>query len=84
MLLVIKLKTLLEKIKNRNFMICIVGLGRVGLPLAVVFATKGIQVIGIDLDDKRLELIKNSKCPFYDVKVKEKLKEEKKIETLKV
>lgn len=84
MLLVIKLKTLLEKIKNRNFMICIIGLGRVGLPLAVVFATKGIQVIGIDLDDKRLESIKNSKCPFYDVKVQEKLNEANKLGTLKV
>lgn len=37
--------------------IVVVGLGRVGLPLASVFANCGIKVIGIEKDEKRVESI---------------------------
>ena len=38
-----------------NKKICIVGLGYVGLPLAHAFAKKGYNVIGLDIDKKRIE-----------------------------
>ena len=41
-----------------NKKIAIVGLGYVGLPLAVAFAKK-FQVIGFDINDKRIQELKN-------------------------
>ena len=64
---------LLDKIKEKSATICILGLGRVGLPLAAVFASKGLNVIGIDLDEKRLSSIRDGKCPFYDPALQENL-----------
>jgi len=55
-----------EKIQQKKVRIGIIGLGRVGLPLAVVFANKGLEVIGIDNDGSRLEYIKKSQSPFRD------------------
>ena len=37
--------------------ICIVGLGYVGLPLAIQFARSGVHVIGLDIDAKKVESI---------------------------
>ena len=64
---------LLDKIKEKIATICILGLGRVGLPLASVFASKGLNVIGIDIDEKRLSSIRDGKCPFYDPALQENL-----------
>jgi len=41
---------LLERIETRDARLCIVGLGYVGLPLAIVFCEAGYQVTGIDLN----------------------------------
>ena len=57
---------LLDKVKEKKATICILGLGRVGLPLASVFASKGIDVVGIDINEERLASIRSGKCPFYD------------------
>ena len=57
---------LLDKVKKKKATICILGLGRVGLPLASVFASKGIDVVGIDINEERLTSIRSGKCPFYD------------------
>ena len=46
---------LLERIKNKEACIGVVGLGYVGLPLAVEFALKGYNTVGIDLNKKRVE-----------------------------
>ena len=50
---------LIEKIKNNSIIVAIVGLGYVGLPLAVGFAKKGITVIGYDVNEKRIDELKN-------------------------
>jgi UDP-N-acetyl-D-glucosamine dehydrogenase len=39
---------ILEKIKNKNVCVGIIGLGYVGLPLAVSFAMKGVKTIGFE------------------------------------
>ena len=46
-------KILEEKIRNRTARVGIVGLGYVGLPLAVEFARAGFQVTGIDLSEEK-------------------------------
>lgn len=47
------LPTLLQKIKNKEAMISIVGLGYVGLPLMLRFAEVGYRVLGIDVDERK-------------------------------
>lgn len=48
---------LLEMIEDKTARIGIIGLGYVGLPLALHFGNKGFQVIGFDLDSKKIDKI---------------------------
>lgn len=43
-----------------NEVICVVGLGYVGLPLALEFGKKGFRVIGFDVNTKRISELKNN------------------------
>ena len=59
--------SLLEKINRREAVVGIIGLGYVGLPLAVVFAKAGFQVIGIDIDEQKVESINQQQSYIEDV-----------------
>jgi UDP-N-acetyl-D-mannosaminuronic acid dehydrogenase len=50
--------------EHENMSIAVVGLGRAGLPLAAVIADAGIDVIGIDLDEKRCKQINAGHNPI--------------------
>jgi UDP-N-acetyl-D-glucosamine dehydrogenase len=50
-----KVPALLERIRTRNYTVGIVGLGYVGLPLALVAARAGFEVLGFDIDENRVE-----------------------------
>ena len=58
---------LYEKIKNQLENVAIVGLGYVGMPIAVAFAKKGINVIGFDLNKEKIELYKLGFDPTQEV-----------------
>jgi len=45
---------LLDKIATRQAVVGVIGLGYVGLPLAVGFAQAGFRVVGIDVDAKKV------------------------------
>ena len=51
------LDELLQRIKARNFTVGIVGLGYVGLPLAMAAIRSGFQVLGLDINESRVELL---------------------------
>lgn len=51
---------LLEKINNRSAKIGVVGLGYVGLPLAVEKAKAGYKVTGFDIQEKKVGLVNNA------------------------
>ena len=51
----------------------VVGLGRVGLPLALSFADRGLEVIGIDNDPARLEAVREGRMPFAETGAQELL-----------
>ena len=53
--------------------VAIVGLGRVGLPLALCFADHGLRVLGIDNDEQRLELLRARRMPFRETGAQELL-----------
>ncbi|MBS4942248.1 MAG: nucleotide sugar dehydrogenase [Actinomyces graevenitzii] len=44
--------------------IAVVALGKIGLPLAVQFASKGHEVIGVDVNPRTVELVNEGKEPF--------------------
>jgi UDP-N-acetyl-D-mannosaminuronic acid dehydrogenase len=46
--------------------VAVVGLGRVGLPLALSFADRGLDVIGIDNDTQRLGAVRDGRMPFQE------------------
>src|SRR5258708_32761553 len=46
--------------------VAVVGLGRVGLPLALSFADRGLNVIGIDVDPARLAAVGDATMPFAE------------------
>jgi len=46
---------LLESIQNKTAIVGIIGLGYVGLPLAIHFGSKGFKVIGFDLDTRKID-----------------------------
>ena len=56
------LKTLHSE-ENR-MRIAVVALGKIGLPLAVQFASKGHEVIGVDVNPRTVELVNEGKEPF--------------------
>jgi len=56
-----------EKIKNKTAKIGVIGLGYVGLPLAIEFVQAGFQVVGIDIDEIKVNTIKNKKNYINDV-----------------
>lgn len=58
---------LLERIRHRKARIGVLGLGYVGLPLAVAFAEEGFSVFGIDVDAQRVEAIERGESYIPDV-----------------
>ena len=54
-----KHNNLLKKIKTKNANIGIIGLGYVGLPLVIEFAEAGFSVTGSDLDEKKVQSLKD-------------------------
>ena len=55
-----------SKLKEGRITIALFGLGKMGLPLAAVFADKGARVIGVDIDEKRVELINSGINPVKE------------------
>ena len=58
---------LLEKLENRNACIGVVGLGYVGLPLALEFAKVGFKVIGYDVNERVVNNLNAGQSHIQDV-----------------
>jgi len=54
------LQKTLEKVKTRECIIEVFGLGYVGFPLTVLLASSGFKVVGIDINTERVERLKNN------------------------
>ncbi len=59
--------SLYEKIKNNEEKLSLVGLGYVGLPIAIEFAKRGVKVIGYDLSKTKIEIYKSGIDPTHEV-----------------
>ncbi|MFO7586071.1 MAG: 3-hydroxyacyl-CoA dehydrogenase NAD-binding domain-containing protein, partial [Anaerolineales bacterium] len=58
---------LIQKLQDKTAKIGILGMGYVGMPLAVVFAEKGFNVIGIDPDQRKVDTFKKGVSYIQDV-----------------
>ena len=61
------MKKLFEKIKSGEESVSLIGLGYVGMPIAVAFANEGIKVVGFDKNKDKIELYKNGKDPTNEI-----------------
>jgi UDP-N-acetyl-D-glucosamine dehydrogenase len=62
-----QVETLLQKIETREAVIGIIGLGYVGLPLAVEFAERGFHVVGLDVSASKVEKINQGESYIPDI-----------------
>lgn len=64
----------IEKIRNKQSKICVIGLGYVGLPTATFFAEKGFEVIGVDVDETKVTMINSGYSPLKDLNLDDKIR----------
>ena len=57
-----------SRIQNRQSTIAIIGLGYVGLPLAIRFSEEGFKTIGFDIDKEKVDLLNNGKSYIRHIK----------------
>ena len=60
-------QSLLERLSHREAKVGIVGLGYVGLPLAVEFAEAGFSVLGVDLSDAKVQQLNRGESYIPDI-----------------
>ena len=58
----------------RDETITVVGLGRIGAPMVACFAACGYNVIGLDLDEGRLHLIRDGRAPVPEPELEDLLR----------
>jgi UDP-N-acetyl-D-mannosaminuronic acid dehydrogenase len=58
---------------NNDRLISVIGLGRVGLPLALSFADRGLRVLGVEHDQSVLECLEGGRMPFQEAGTQELL-----------
>ena len=60
-------ENIIQKFRDRSARVGVVGIGYVGLPLAVVFAEAGFTVVGVDPDVEKVETINRGESYILDV-----------------
>ena len=66
-------KNLKQMIHDKESVICVVGLGYVGLPTAIFFAEMGFDVIGISIEDDKIDLINKGISPIGELNLDSRL-----------
>jgi len=56
-----------------DYDVSVIGLGRVGLPLAICFADRGLRVLAIDIDPERTSAVRDGRMPFQETGMQEVL-----------
>jgi len=57
---------LIDSIQSGNLSVCIIGIGRIGLPTALSFANSGLSTVGVDINSKLVEMINSEIFPLKD------------------
>ena len=57
---------LIQSIQSGNISVCIIGIGRIGLPTALSFANSGLPTTGVDINSKLVDMINSKVFPLKD------------------
>ena len=57
---------IIEIIQSGRLNICVIGIGRIGLPTALSFANSGLTTIGVDINEQLVEMINSGNFPLKD------------------
>jgi len=57
---------LIQAIQSGDISVCVVGIGRIGLPTALSFANSGLPTIGVDINSKLIDTINSKVFPLKD------------------
>ena len=55
-----------ENIENKSLKIAVIGIGRIGLPTALCFAQAGFETIGVDINEKLVNMVNSGDYPLKD------------------
>jgi nucleotide sugar dehydrogenase len=55
-----------KSLDTKSLRVCVIGIGRIGLPTALSFAKSGLQTIGVDINEKLVQDINSKKFPLKD------------------
>jgi UDP-N-acetyl-D-glucosamine dehydrogenase len=61
------IKGIIDKFCNKEAQIAIIGLGYVGLPLAIIMAEAGFHIVGIDKDEERIKILQSGENLTSDI-----------------
>jgi len=55
-----------KSLNSRSLRVCVVGIGRIGLPTALSFAKSGLRTIGVDINESLIRTINSGIFPLKD------------------
>ena len=55
-----------NSLDSKSLKVCVVGIGRIGLPTALSFAKAGLQTIGMDINTKLVDSLNQGNFPLKD------------------
>ena len=55
-----------ESLNSQSLRVCVIGIGRIGLPTALSFAKAGLQTIGVDINEELVQKINSGIFPLKD------------------
>ena len=59
-------ENVLESLNSKTLRVCVIGIGRIGLPTALSFAKSGLETIGVDINENLVQNINSGKFPLMD------------------
>ena len=60
------IEEVVESLDSKSLRVCVIGIGRIGLPTALSFAKSGLETIGVDINENLVETINLGKFPLKD------------------
>ena len=57
---------LIQSIQSGDLSVCVIGIGRIGLPTALSFANSGLSTVGVDINIELVEMINSKIFPLKD------------------
>ena len=55
-----------NSLENKSLKVCVVGIGRIGLPTALSFAKAGLQTVGMDINEQLVDSLNKGNFPLKD------------------